>query len=101
VRRRAKWRSQRPHNRQHALTPFLATHYESSAAIAQKIEALAARAEPQARAVFDLNLLLAHPDGTRMTKAVANSSSLRRVIVRLSSHPRVDSRRAQVSSPNR
>jgi predicted nucleotidyltransferase component of viral defense system len=47
--------------RPYALTPFLATHYTAHAAIGQKIHALAERAEPQARDVFDLNLLLAHP----------------------------------------
>ena len=46
----------------HGLTPFLATHYATHAAIAQKIHALAGRTEPQARDVFDLNLLLARPE---------------------------------------
>lgn len=45
--------------RPYALTPFLATHYSAPTAAIQKIEALAGRAEPQARDVFDLNLLLA------------------------------------------
>jgi predicted nucleotidyltransferase component of viral defense system len=45
--------------RTYALTPFLATHYSIPAAIAQKVEALAGRSQPQARDVFDLNLLLA------------------------------------------
>lgn len=45
--------------RPYALTPFLATHYSAQTAAIQKIEALAGRAEPQARDVFDLNLLLA------------------------------------------
>lgn len=49
--------------RQYALTPFLATHYTAPAAVMQKIEALAGRTEPQARDVFDLNLLLARTDG--------------------------------------
>jgi len=44
------------------LTPFLATHYRTQAAIAQKIHALADRATPQARDVFDLNQLFARPD---------------------------------------
>lgn len=48
--------------RAYALTPILATHYRSRAAIIQKIHALAARAEPQARDVFDLNLLLAREE---------------------------------------
>ena len=46
----------------YGLTPFLATHYTTQAAIAQKIHALAGRTEPQARDVFDLNLLLARTD---------------------------------------
>ena len=45
--------------RPYGLTPLLATHYTAAAAIRQKIHALAARAEPQARDVFDLSLLLA------------------------------------------
>jgi hypothetical protein len=44
------------------MTPFLATHYDTAAAIAQKIHALAGRTEPQARDVFDLNLLFARTD---------------------------------------
>ncbi len=48
--------------RLHGLPPFLATHYTAGAAITQKIHALAGRAEPQARDVFDLNLLLARED---------------------------------------
>lgn len=48
--------------RPYGLTAVLATHYTRPAAIAQKIEALAGRAEPQARDVFDLALLFAgHP----------------------------------------
>jgi predicted nucleotidyltransferase component of viral defense system len=50
--------------RPHGLTPFLATHYRIAAAISQKIEALAGRTEPQARDVFDLNVLLARPEGS-------------------------------------
>ena len=34
-----------------ALTPLLATHYGTDAAIAQKVQAPAGRAEPQARAI--------------------------------------------------
>jgi predicted nucleotidyltransferase component of viral defense system len=48
--------------RAYALTPMLATHYGAAAAIAQKVHALAGRAEPQARDVFDLNLLFARPE---------------------------------------
>lgn len=54
--------------RPYALSPFLATHYDAAAAIAQKIEALARRAEPQARDIFDLNLLLARPGGNTAVK---------------------------------
>jgi predicted nucleotidyltransferase component of viral defense system len=57
--------------RPYGLTPFLATHYATHAAIAQKVHALAGRAEPQARDVFDLNLLFAHPEAEELllTKA--------------------------------
>jgi hypothetical protein len=48
--------------RPYGLTPILATHYTTHAAIGQKIHALAGRAEPQARDVFDLNLLFARTD---------------------------------------
>jgi predicted nucleotidyltransferase component of viral defense system len=48
--------------RPYGLTPILSTHYGLAAAIGQKVHALAGRAEPQARDVFDLNLLLARPD---------------------------------------
>jgi predicted nucleotidyltransferase component of viral defense system len=48
--------------RPYALPPFLATHYGTPAAIAQKIAALAQRGETQARDVFDLDLLLSRPD---------------------------------------
>jgi hypothetical protein len=48
--------------RPYGLTPVLATHYTTVTATRQKIHALAARAEPQARDVFDLGLLLARPD---------------------------------------
>jgi predicted nucleotidyltransferase component of viral defense system len=46
----------------YALTPFLARHYATTSAISQKIHALSGRPEPQARDVFDLNLLLSRPD---------------------------------------
>jgi len=49
--------------RPYGLPPFLATHYATPAAIAQKIHALAGRTEPQARDVFDLNALFARADG--------------------------------------
>ena len=48
--------------RPYGLTPVLALHYTTGAAIRQKIRALAARTEPQARDVFDLSLLLARSD---------------------------------------
>ncbi len=47
--------------RPYALSPFPATHYATTAAVVQKIQALAGRSEPQARDVFDLNHLLAMP----------------------------------------
>jgi predicted nucleotidyltransferase component of viral defense system len=60
--------------RPYALTPFLATHYRAPSAVVQKIEALAGRTEPQARDVFDLNLLLARVDSV---DAVAMASEPR------------------------
>lgn len=53
--------------RAHALPPFLAPHYATHAAISQKVHALAGRAEPQARDVFDLGLLLARPESATRT----------------------------------
>jgi predicted nucleotidyltransferase component of viral defense system len=50
--------------RPYGLTPFLANHYATHAAIAQKIHALAGRSEPQARDIFDLNLLFARPEAS-------------------------------------
>lgn len=49
--------------RPYGLSAFLATHYTTAAAIAQKLEALAGRPVPQARDIFDLHLLLSRPDG--------------------------------------
>jgi predicted nucleotidyltransferase component of viral defense system len=48
--------------RPYGLTPILATHYTTHAAIAQKIHALAGRTEPQARDLFDLGQLVARSD---------------------------------------
>lgn len=56
--------------RQYSLTSFLATHYAAPAAAAQKVDALAGRAEPQARDVFDLNLLLARADGVEVMRSL-------------------------------
>lgn len=52
--------------RPYGATPLLATHYTTLTAIAQKIHALASRAEPQARDVFDLNLLFARAEATTL-----------------------------------
>jgi predicted nucleotidyltransferase component of viral defense system len=52
--------------RPYGLTPMLANHYTTGAAIAQKVHALAGRAEPQARDIFDLNVLLARPDAAEL-----------------------------------
>jgi predicted nucleotidyltransferase component of viral defense system len=52
--------------RPYGLTQVLATHYSAHFAIAQKIHALAARTETQARDVFDLDLLLARPETERL-----------------------------------
>jgi predicted nucleotidyltransferase component of viral defense system len=53
--------------RPYGLTPVLAAHYTTATAIRQKIHALAARTEPQARDVFDLSLLLARSDAAGLT----------------------------------
>jgi predicted nucleotidyltransferase component of viral defense system len=50
----------------YAMTSTLATHYTTHAAIAQKVQALAGRTEPQARDVFDLSVLLARPDSAKL-----------------------------------
>jgi hypothetical protein len=53
--------------RPYGLTPVLAAHYTTTAAIRQKLHALAARTQPQARDVFDLSLLLARPDAADLS----------------------------------
>ncbi|MGH7439829.1 MAG: nucleotidyl transferase AbiEii/AbiGii toxin family protein [Polyangiaceae bacterium] len=65
--------------RRYGLSPFLATHYPLAAALAQKVDALAGRAVPQARDVFDLNHLLSlgGPEATRL--AVDASNALRAI----------------------
>jgi predicted nucleotidyltransferase component of viral defense system len=60
--------------RPYGLTPFLASHYATHAATTQKIHALAGRAEPQARDVFDLNHLLAQPDAEELRLTAAQRS---------------------------
>jgi hypothetical protein len=55
--------------RSHGLTQVLATHYAAPAAAVQKIHALSARAEPQARDVFDLELLFARPECAELALA--------------------------------
>jgi Nucleotidyl transferase AbiEii toxin, Type IV TA system len=62
--------------RPYGLTPFLATHYTTAAAIEQKIKALAGRTEPQARDVFDLNLLFARPEATHELLSAACKSAI-------------------------
>ncbi|MBX3187608.1 MAG: nucleotidyl transferase AbiEii/AbiGii toxin family protein [Labilithrix sp.] len=53
-------------SRPHGLSPFPATHYTAESAIRQKVHALAGRVAPQARDVFDLDLLLARPEVERL-----------------------------------
>jgi predicted nucleotidyltransferase component of viral defense system len=62
--------------RAHGLTPTLATHYGAHAAITQKIRALADRAEPQARDVFDLSLLFARPEAASLRLSPEQKISL-------------------------
>jgi len=44
------------------MPPLIVPHYTAAAAIRQKIKALAARAEPQARDIFDLYVLRGQPE---------------------------------------
>jgi len=53
--------------RAYGLAPILVTHYDAEAAARQKLVALAARATPQARDVFDLYLL--HQSGASLARA--------------------------------
>lgn len=62
--------------RPYGLTPFLATHYATAAAISQKIHALADRSEPQARDLFDLNLLFARPDAANIASTAGEKAWL-------------------------
>lgn len=68
--------------RPYGLTQVLATHYAAHAAIEQKVQALAGRAEPQARDVFDLNLLFARGDVSelhppkRLSQAIDNAMGI-------------------------
>jgi hypothetical protein len=57
--------------RPYGLTPILATHYAAHAAIVQNLHALAGRAEPQARDVFDASLLLARTDASGLALTAA------------------------------
>jgi predicted nucleotidyltransferase component of viral defense system len=60
----------------YGLTQVLAAHYGLPAAIEQKVSALAGRKEPQARDVFDLNLLLARPEAQAVTLTRTASTRL-------------------------
>lgn len=64
----------------HGLPPFLAPHYATDAAISQKILALADRAEPQARDVFDLGLLITRPEAATRTPSAAERAKLPQAI---------------------
>jgi predicted nucleotidyltransferase component of viral defense system len=68
--------------RPYAMTQFLAPHYTVSAAIAQKIAALHGRTQPQARDVFDLNLLFARPDSREFALPEKQKHSLTAAIER-------------------
>lgn len=61
----------------YGMSQVLATHYTTLAAVGQKVGALAQRAEPQARDVFDLSLLLARPDAAA---ARVSASAIRAAI---------------------
>ena len=68
--------------RPYGLTQVLATHYTAHFAVAQKIHALAARSETQARDVFDLDLLLARPEAARFALTAAQKRWLPEAIER-------------------
>jgi hypothetical protein len=68
--------------RRYGLTQVLATHYTAHFAIAQKIHALAARTETQARDVFDLDLLLARPETEHLVLTGAQQQWLPEAIER-------------------
>jgi hypothetical protein len=69
----------------YGLSGVLATHYLTSAAIAQKIHALAGRTEPQARDVFDLDLLLAQPAAKQLELDAAQRARIPDAIERATS----------------
>ena len=66
----------------HDMAPFLAAHYGTRSAISQKIRALANRVEPQARDVFDLELLLYRNDAANLVLAPEEVRVLPRAIDR-------------------
>jgi predicted nucleotidyltransferase component of viral defense system len=68
--------------RSYALTQVLATHYSLSAAISQKVAALAGRVEPQARDIFDLQLLLARMGTGKVALANVSKKQLTAAIDR-------------------
>jgi len=68
--------------RGYGLTSTLATHYNIHAAITQKVTALAGRTEPQARDLFDLNLLFTRPDAAGLVLKAAQKTGLAAAIER-------------------
>lgn len=68
--------------RPYAIAPFLANHYAAARAVAQKIQALAGRADPQARDVFDLHLLFARPDTAELRLSAEHTKLLPRALER-------------------
>jgi hypothetical protein len=68
--------------RPYGLTQVLATHYGLSLAVAQKIHALSGRSEPQARDVFDLDLLFARPEARDLALSRAQKAWLPQAIER-------------------
>ena len=55
--------------RNYRLSPIMASHYDSSSAYEQKVDALVSRITTQARDIFDLNLLL----NTGIDRKISNS----------------------------
>ena len=62
------------------LTQVLATHYTLRAAIHQKLHALAGRAEPQARDVFDLHCLFARAEALAVAPISAEAPTMLRAL---------------------
>ena len=64
-------------SRRYGLAPLVVPHYGLTAAIRQKVQALASRTAVQARDIFDLNILLARPGAAEAAASLPESPLLR------------------------